>query len=131
MADTISAEIRSKIMSQIRSKNTKPEIIFKKTLKGSYIRYQPKVYGKPDFANKKRKIAIFIDGCFWHKCPECFKPPKSNKKYWIPKIQRNVQRDKQITRELKERGWKVYRFWEHEIMKNPDRCARKIRNGLH
>ena len=92
VADKVSKEVRSEIMSKIRSKNTKPELMLKDALVGSYMRYQPKVNGKPDFANNKRKVAVFVDGCFWHKCPKCYRPPKSNQEYWIPKIERNVEK---------------------------------------
>ena len=112
-------------MSKIRSKNTKPELILKKNLIGLYLRYQPKsIIGNPDFANKTRKIAIFLDGCFWHKCPKCFRPPKSNKRYWIPKIRRNVQRADDVAKKLKNNGWKVVRIWEHELTKNQKRITR-------
>ena len=126
MPDKFSREVRSRIMSRIKSKNTKPELMLKKALKGSYLRYQPKVCGKPDFASKKRKVAIFIDGCFWHKCPKCYRAPKSNKKYWLPKIEGNVQRAREVTKQLRNDGWKVLRFWEHEIKSKPKKCSKKI-----
>ncbi len=115
MVDWLDKKTRSKIMSCIRSKNTKPELILKKYLKGSH----PKcIIGNPDFANKEKKIAIFVDGCFWHKCPKCYRAPKSNKRYWLPKINRNVERSKEVTRTLKKDGWKVIRIWEHDIKLN-------------
>jgi len=88
-------------MSRIKSSKTKPELNFKKKFKE--FTYQPKVFGKPDFIDYKKKIAIFIDGCFWHKCPKHFKKPQSNKEYWKPKIER------------KNSGWKVKRIWEHNL----------------
>jgi len=78
--------------------------------------YQPKgIYGKPDFVNKKQKIVVFVDGCFWHKCPKCYKEPKSRKEFWITKINNNVKRDKEVNKRLKRDNWKVIRVWEHEI----------------
>ena len=113
-------------MSRIRSNKTKPEMIMKEVLKGLYLRYQPKMLGNPDFASKKNGVVIFIDGCYWHACPKCYKEPKSNRKYWIPKIQKNINRDKRYTKELKNAGWKVLRFWEHQVLKNPLICRDKI-----
>lgn len=126
MADTVDKITRSKIMSRIRNKETKLELSFKKLLKGHRFSYQPKIQGNPDFGIKKLKIAIFTDSCFWHKCPKHYRQPNSNKKYWIPKINRNVERAKEINRQLKKEGWKVIRLWEHDIKKNPKRCINKI-----
>lgn len=100
-------------MSRVRSRNTKPELLLKKKLKG-FI-YQPKAFGKPDFINYKKKIVIFIDGCFWHKCPKHFRAPASNRKYWLPKIAKNALRGKEITLAYKIAGWKVRRIWEHDL----------------
>ena len=100
-------------MSRIKSKNTKPELILKNKLKG-YI-YQPKIFGRPDFINYKEKIVVFCDGCFFHKCPKHFIKPKSNKKYWLPKIERNVLRDKEINMAYKNSGFKISRIWEHSL----------------
>ena len=111
--DTLTKKQRSYCMSRIRSKNTKPELILKKKLKG--FKYHPKVYGSPDFINYKKKTAVFIDGCFWHKCPIHFKYPKSNRKYWLPKLKRNAVRDKEIETAYKNSGWKVKRIWEHKL----------------
>ena len=102
-------------MSRIRSRNTKPERILKKLLQKIGFQYQPKLKGRPDFADRKNKTAIFIDGCFWHKCPKHFKEPKTNRAYWIPKIEKNALRDSKINQEYKKRGWKVIRIWEHEL----------------
>ena len=114
-------------MFKIRSKETKLELKFKDLIKGFRFRYQPKVIGKPDFASKKLKIVIFIDSCFWHKCPKHFRRPNSNKTYWKPKIERNVERAKEVDKQLRKEEWKVIRFWEHEIMKNPKKCVDKVK----
>lgn len=113
-------------MSKIRSKETKLEFCFIGLLNGLYFRYQPKITGKPDFASKKLKIAIFIDSCFWHKCPKHFRKPNSNTSYWRPKINRNVERAKEVNKQLRKDGWKVIRFWEHDILKSPAKCVNKI-----
>lgn len=117
-------------MAHIRSKNTKPEILMKRAMSGLYFRYQPRIYGKPDFANKKNMIAIYVDGCFWHKCPKCFRPPKSNKTYWKNKIEKNVLKDRRIEKELEKQGWTVLRFWEHKIINDPDKCVKTIENTI-
>lgn len=128
MSDTFSKKKRSQIMSKVKSRETKLELHFKGSLAGLRLRYQPKVIGRPDFASKKLKIAIFIDSCFWHKCPKHFRGPNSNKSYWKPKINRNVERAKEVNKLLKKEGWKVIRFWEHEIKKNPKKCINRVKN---
>ena len=115
MADVHSEKQRSYNMSCIRSRNTKPELIIKPSLEKEEFVYQPDIYGKPDFANFKKKIAVFIDGCFWHKCPSCFKCPQTNKNFWKKKINGNVKRDMEVNLNYKNSGWEVIRIWEHEI----------------
>ncbi|MGA7193765.1 MAG: DNA mismatch endonuclease Vsr [Anaerolineales bacterium] len=71
--------------------------------------------GKPDFVFPKRKIALFVDGCFWHGCPKHSSAPKSNRRFWMKKLKANKERDKFVNRELRKSGWKVVRVWEHEL----------------
>ena len=120
MTDTLTPEQRSYAMSRIRSKWTKQEIKVHNWLKGNKIRHRmhPKIEGSPDIILKDKKIAIFLHGCFWHKCQKCFKKPKTNKKYWLPKIERNVDRDNENKSILKSKGYKVIILWEHEIKKD-------------
>jgi DNA mismatch endonuclease, patch repair protein len=125
--DWLDKKTRSKIMASIKSKGTKPELILKKALRGQGFSYQPKIKGSPDFINRKRKIAIFMHGCFWHRCPKCYREPASRKKYWLPKIENNVIRDRKNTKVLKERGYKVLKIWEHDIPKKIDRIINKIK----
>lgn len=103
-------------MSAIRSENTQPEITLRKALwaRGSRFRVH---YGKEkiDIAFPSKKLAIFVDGCFWHACPEHSHLPRTNKSYWHPKLKRNVERDKAKEERLKTEGWTVLRFWEHEL----------------
>ena len=116
-------------MSRIKSKDTQIEGKLRKYLWHNGIRsYRIKnnTFGKPDFIFKKHKIAVFIDGCFWHKCPEHYVEPKSNESFWLPKIDKNVQRDEKVNKKLKDEGWKVIRFWEHEINNNLEYCAKKL-----
>ena len=105
-------------MSQIKSKNTSPENVFHQLLVENKITdfYQDyPLPGRPDFVLPKIKLAIFIDGCFWHKCPKHFKKPKSNIAFWKKKIQDNIERDKLVNKKLRKLGWKVIRLWEHEL----------------
>ncbi len=126
MPDKFGKEVRSKIMASIKSKNTTPELLLRKALQGSRLRYQPRLPGNPDLGSKSRKIAIFVNGCFWHGCPWHYKEPKSRKSYWIPKIQRNVNRDRKKALMLKEDGFAVISLWEHEVFGNIKQCTKKI-----
>ena len=81
--------------------------------------------GRPDFAFRKERVAVFVDGCFWHRCPRCYRPPKSSQDYWVAKIARNVKRDAESTKRLKEKGWKVARVWECRL-KKPDPFMRRL-----
>jgi DNA mismatch endonuclease (patch repair protein) len=132
MADVFTKEVRSKVMSRIRSKNTSPEILLRKTLwkKGYRYRIHYKLPGKPDIVFVQKRVAVFVDGCFWHKCPKCYKPPKTNKKYWLPKIEKNVDKDKKNNKKLKEADWKVIRLWEHEVKKDINECIERIEKQL-
>jgi DNA mismatch endonuclease (patch repair protein) len=86
--------------------------------------------GKPDIVFISKKMAVFIDGCFWHKCPKCCVAPKSNKKYWLPKLEKNVKNDKKNNKALKKLGWKVVRIWEHEIKKDFNSVLDRIKTEL-
>jgi DNA mismatch endonuclease (patch repair protein) len=128
--DRISREKRSKIMSAIRSKNTSPEIVLRKALWVRGLRYRIH-YGKEkiDLAFPQRKLAIFVDGCFWHGCPIHSHLPKSNETYWLPKLRKNIERDIAKNERLKADDWEVLRFWEHE-MTNTDEVSRRIIEAL-
>lgn len=127
MTDIFTKEKRSWIMSRIRSTNTKIDLKMKKILKENKIRFEmyPKMFGNPDFVLKNKKIIIFCDGDFWHgyKYHEKKRPAK---KFWRDKIERNMQRDKRITRKLRRDGWSVLRFWEHDIEKRTSVCINRI-----
>jgi len=126
MVDNMTTEKRSFVMSRIRSKNTKIDIKMKEILSDitEYTMY-PKMEGNPDFIIEKEKIAIFCDGDFWH--GYTYKNGKKlPNKYWKEKIERNMARDKKVTRKLRAGGWKVLRFWEHDINLRPEFCIKKI-----
>lgn len=125
MTDVLTKKQRSYNMSQIRGKDTKPEVKFRKYIFSRGIRgyrISSNLLGKPDIVFNKYKIVIFIDGCFWHKCPQCYKEPDTNKKFWRKKISDNVKRDKKVNIKLSENGWQIMRFWEHEINNNLNKC---------
>lgn len=114
MADRFSKKKRSEIMSKNKSVSGIERV--PKRLQSLNLRAHPKgVYGNPDFANKKRKIALFIDGCFWHFHKTHVRMPKSNKKFWTNKFKRNKERDKEVGKYLRSRGWVVIRIWECEL----------------
>ena len=127
---------RSYNMAMIRSKNTKPEILLRKELWRRGLRYRKnckQVYGKPDLVFLRKQIAVFIDGEFWHgyNFEETKNRLKSNKEFWIEKIERNMERDFEITQFLIEQGWAVLRFWDFEIENDLFRCADKIERAVN
>jgi DNA mismatch endonuclease, patch repair protein len=133
MPDVLTQEQRKYNMSRIKGKNTGPEVklrklLYSKGIRGYRIHYN--LAGKPDIVFIKKKIAIFIDGCFWHKCPICFQEPETRKEFWMKKIHSNVERDKKVDDQLRDDGWTVIRIWEHEIKKNPEKYIEIIREKL-
>ena len=128
MADTFTKKQRRYCMSQVKSGNTKPEMAVRKLIwsKGYRYRIGHGLFGKPDMVFPSYKIAVFIDGCFWHACPKHCRMPSSNTHYWERKILGNQKRDKKINQQLKKEGWQVIRIWEHDIKKNLKKSANKI-----
>lgn len=121
-------------MSRIRGKNTSPELKLRKMLWESGIRgyrVHYKLPGKPDIVFTRKKVVVFVDGCFWHKCPVCFRPPETNAEFWNEKLQKNVERDLKVTKELEDLGWTVLRFWEHEVKKTPEDVVARILLALN
>ena len=126
---------RSKIMSKIRGKDTKPELAFRKALYAAGYRYRidyKKLIGKPDIALKKYRTVIFIDGEYWHGHNWEERKPKikTNRDFWIAKIERNIQRDLEVNAELKRLGYTVFRFWEREIKKELGHCLQEVISHL-
>lgn len=124
---------RSRIMASIRSrrnKSTEERLI--KIMRWHNItgwRRDWPLSGKPDFVFPKYRLAIFVDGCFWHGCPRCYTEPRKNAEYWREKIRRNILRDRRIVRLLKTEGWYVMRFWEHAL-KNDIAVANRIKKAF-
>lgn len=122
---------RSELMAKIKSQNTKPELKLKKALWNLGFRYRKnlkKLPGSPDIVYTKHKLAIFVDGEFWHGYNWAEKKTKikTNRDFWIPKIERNIQRDTQNNQLLTEAGWYVIRFWEHELKKDFEDCLNRV-----
>lgn len=129
MADVLTKKQRSYNMARIKSKNTEPELVLRKILSKNKVRgyrLQYKILGRPDLAFPKKRLAVFIDGCFWHKCPLCFVKPTSRIEFWKEKIRNNIRRDKKVNKSLAKNNWKVLRIWEHELKKNPEKVCLKI-----
>ncbi|MBO5367603.1 very short patch repair endonuclease [Methanocorpusculum sp.] len=134
MTDVLTPEQRKRNMSRIRGKNTSPELKLRKMLWESGIRgyrVHYKLLGKPDIVFTRKKVVVFVDGCFWHKCPVCFRPPETNAEFWNDKLQKNVERDLKVTKELEDLGWTVLRFWEHEVKKTPEDVVARILLALN
>ncbi len=150
MADVVPKAVRSRIMSRIRGKGNKgTEQVFLSLLRANGIkgwrrhllirlassrdvkalhtmksmRLRPWV--RPDFVFPKQRLAVFVDGCFWHGCPRHGTQPKQNRKFWETKIARNKARDREVTRVLRRKGWQVVRIWEHELTK-PERVLARF-----
>lgn len=126
---------RSELMKKIRSVNTEPERILRKELWKLGFRYRlnsVKLPGKPDIVFNKFKVVVFVDGEFWHGYKWKKKKPKikANRKYWIPKIERNMKRDRLYNRELNKLGYTVLRFWEQQVRKDLSTCLVKIQSHL-
>lgn len=133
MTDVLTNEQRSYNMSQIRAKDTKPELVirkllFEKGIRGYRIHYN--LPGKPDIVFVRKKVVIFVDGCYWHKCPVCFIEPRTRRDFWMKKINGNAKRDKKVNELLKNEGWNVLRFWEHDVRKNPNKVVDNIQQTL-
>lgn len=120
---------RRNVMQANRSRDTGPELELRKLLHGMGLRYRvsarplPRLRRTADLVFRPSKVAVFVDGCFWHQCPEHYTLPRTNADYWLPKLARNVERDGETDATLREAGWLPIRVWEHEDM---SKAARKI-----
>lgn len=135
MADDLTPEQRRRNMQAIRSKDTTIELRMRKALWERGIRYRKnykKLIGKPDIAITKYKIAIFCDSDYWHgyDWENRNQRIKSNRDYWVPKIERNMERDREVTATLQDEGWLVLRFWEWQIRKQLDECVEAVLQSI-
>ena len=129
--DNVSPETRSRVMARVRSnRNRSTEWRVRSGLIRAGVRgwkvNAADVLGKPDFAFPIQRIAVFVDGCFWHGCPRCKRTPSSNTEYWDAKILRNRLRDRRVSAALRKSGWCVIRLWEHEIQSSDAAIIDKI-----
>ncbi|MEV5900967.1 very short patch repair endonuclease [Streptomyces sp. NPDC052127] len=124
-----SSAARRRNMQAIRNRDTKPEWLIRRLVHARGLRYRvaakplPKLRRTADMVFGPAKVAVFIDGCYWHGCPEHYVPPKTNSGYWSDKVARNMARDRDTDQRLEEAGWTVLRFWEHEPSED---CAERI-----
>lgn len=136
MSDVFSKEKRSDVMSRIRghgNKDTELALmsVFREHKIKGWRRHQP-VFGKPDFVFPKLRLAVFVDGCFWHGCPKHYKNPKTNSQFWENKLKANKKRDRQVNRILRNDGWSIIRIWEHHLVKsNYPKVAARIKNSIN
>jgi len=114
----------------------KPDFAYQLIAKATYLRLRLRYQliatatylAKPRFS--KQKGAVFVDGCFWHGCPNCYTRPKTNRAFWDRKREDNMARDKRVNRQLRHQGWKVIRIWQHSLQKSPSACLNRIRRAL-
>ena len=132
--DTFTPLERSRIMATVKSThNRSTELRLLAALEQSPLRgwehQPPAILGKPDFVFGRKKVAVFVDGCFWHGCPRCYRRPKSSRTYWDDKLKRNVRRDNRVRAQLRREGWSVLRVWEHSL-KTPLSVLSRIQRAL-
>lgn len=127
------SEIASRIMRANRKVGTQPEIRLRSALHRKGLRFRKDfvieadgLRVRPDVTFPRRRVAVFLDGCFWHSCPAHGSVPGSNAGYWTPKLRRNVERDTRVDAALMSAGWNVIRIWEHELRGNPDAVACEV-----
>lgn len=126
--DTVSKAVRSRIMSAVKQKDSEIERKFRLALWAEGIRYRKHVrmFGTPDIVISTSRLLVFVDSCFWHGCRYHYSCPKSNAEFWQSKIDRNRKRDIKVTRFYRRRGWRVVRFWEHQLASDFDACVAKV-----
>lgn len=133
--DTVDRKTRSRVMASVRSSgNRSTEKRLRSALMREKIRgWRTQVHeliGTPDFVFDKKHLIVFVDGCFWHGCPHCYRRPSSSRRYWDNKVKRNMVRDKKVKAKLRRDGWSVIRVWEHELS-NTIQVINRIRRKLH
>lgn len=134
MPDVFTKAKRSEVMSRIRGHGNKDtELALMKLLRHHHItgwRRNQAVFGKPDFVFRKVRVAVFVDGCFWHGCPKHCNFPVGNRPFWMRKLAANKARDRRVNRELSKLGWRVVRIWEHDLPKRGAASIHRIKMAL-
>jgi|ERR1044072_6004260 DNA mismatch endonuclease (patch repair protein) len=133
--DHVAPEMRSQIMRAVKSKGARStERKLRAALAASGIKdwrmHADHLPGKPDFIFPKKMLAVFVDGCFWHGCSKCYRRPHSSQAYWDAKVAGNMARDRRRRAELRRLGWRVLRFWEHEVKESASKAALKIKRAI-
>jgi DNA mismatch endonuclease, patch repair protein len=133
MADIFTKTKRSEVMSLVRSRgNKKTEQVLAKLFRLHRItgwRRHAKLPGTPDFSFRSVRLAIFVDGCFWHQCPRHATYPINNQDFWLAKLNRNRARDRSVNRKLRQKGWRVLRIWEHDL-RQPQKVLKRLHHIL-
>ena len=135
MPEVFTKAKRSEVMGRIRSSgNRETELALAKILRRHGFtgwRRQAALFGKPDFTFRADRVAVFVDGCFWHGCPKHGTRPRHNRGFWERKLNRNRARDRRVNRALRAEGWRVLRIWEHELARgNEARLVGRLRRAL-
>ncbi|HTK67363.1 MAG TPA: very short patch repair endonuclease [Pseudonocardia sp.] len=134
--------LTSRMMSRVRNKDSRAELALRRALHAAGLRYRlhaPDVLGRPDLVIRSRRLAVFVDGDLWHGNPDEVRrrgresladlfPTRTE--WWVAKIERTVERDREVTAGLREQGWTVVRLWEHDILRDPDGCARSVLDAV-
>jgi DNA mismatch endonuclease, patch repair protein len=125
---------RIRIMRAIRgSGNRTTELTLVAAMRASELtgwRRKQNLPGHPDFVFRRKRLAVFVDGCFWHGCPRCYRVPRTNSAFWQAKIQANRKRDARVSRNLRKQGWRVLRIWEHSLAISPESVTRRLKARL-
>lgn len=131
--DTLSPGDRRRTMQRIRSRRTRWEDEISRELWRRGCRFRRNVrtlYGTPDFVNRRRRVVVFLDSCFWHGCPEHYNVPQQNADYWAEKLYRNRARDEAVTRFYVDQHWTIIRVWTHDVKYDKDEVIRRISSAL-
>jgi DNA mismatch endonuclease (patch repair protein) len=133
MPDTYNAETRSAVMKRVKGRDTEPEVLLRKSLYSLGVRgwrcHRRDLPGKPDLSFTRGRLAVFVDGAFWHGHPSKYWRGRSGG-YWDTKIERNIQRDRRANEQLIEQGWSVLRLWDFEVESNPQAAAERVISAL-
>ncbi|MGE3779431.1 MAG: very short patch repair endonuclease [Pirellulaceae bacterium] len=126
--DSVNRAVRSHIMSRIKQRDSAIERQLRSAVWRAGLRYRKnvRIHGTPDLVFRSAKVLVFVDSCFWHGCRFHCRMPKSNVEFWKTKIMRNRRRDLRVTRFYRRRGWTVLRFWEHQLLRDPDGCVNRV-----